>query len=107
MQIFLRIVCDFGRNRHKSWHLSQKAGADEGIEAEIGLMTAGVGVDGRFGFRLLKLGFKAVLPVLERGKVFGCGHVVRRKRRVGRLGGLRFEVFGSHEDTLGLGLVAY
>jgi len=54
MQIFLRIVCDFGRNRHKSWHLSQKAGADEGIEAEIGLVTACVGVDGRFGFGLLE-----------------------------------------------------
>ena len=83
--------------------MSEKTCADEGIEAEIGLVTAGVGVDGRFGFGLLKLGFEAVLPVLERGKVFGCGHVVRRKRRVGRLGGLRFEVFGSHENTLGLG----
>jgi len=103
MQIFLRIVCDFGRNRHKSWHLSQKASSNESIEAEIGFVAAGVRVDGRFGFGLLKLGFEAVLPVLERGKVFGRRRVVRRKRRVGRLGGLRFEVFGSHENTLGLG----
>ena len=103
MQIFLRIVCDFGRNRHKLWHLSQKAGADEGIEAEIGFVAACIGVDGRFGFGLLELGFEAVLPVLERSKVFGRRRVVRRKRRVGRLGGLRFEVFGSHENTLGLG----
>ena len=102
-KIFLRIVCDFGKNRQKSWHLSQKAGADEGIEAEIGLVAAGVGVDGGFGFGLLELGFEAVLPVLERNKVFGRRREVRRKRRVGRLGGLRFEVFGSHENTLGLG----
>jgi len=103
MQVLWRIVCDFGRNRHKSWHLSQKASSNESIEAEIGFVAAGVRVDGRFGFGLLKLGFEAVLPVLERGKVFGRRRVVRRKRRVGRLGGLRFEVFGSHENTLGLG----
>jgi len=39
MQIFLRIVCYFDKIRQKSWHLSQKAGADEGIETEIGLMA--------------------------------------------------------------------
>ncbi len=66
-------------------------------------MTAGVGVDRCFGFGLLELGFEAILPVLERGKVSGRRRVVRWKRRVGRLGGLRFEVFGSHENTLGLG----
>ena len=86
-----------------SFHFAQQAGADEGIEAEIGFVAACVGVDGRFGFGLLELGFEAILPILERGKVFGRRRVVRRKRRVGRLGGLRFEVFGSHENTLGLG----
>ena len=84
MQENITFLTGIDRNLCMSFHFSQKAGTDEGIEAEIGLVTAGVGVDGCFGFGLLKLGFEAVLPVLERGKVFGCRRVVRRKRRVGR-----------------------
>ena len=103
MQENITFLTGIDRNLCISFHFAQQAGADEGIEAEIGFVAACIGVDGRFGFGLLELGFEAVLPVLERSKVFGRRRVVRRKRRVGRLGGLRFEVFGSHENTLGLG----
>ena len=86
-----------------SFHFTQEASADEGIEAVVGLVATCVGVDGGFGFGLLELGFETVSPVLERGKFFGRRRVVRWKRRVRLVSGLRFEVFGGHEDALGLG----
>lgn len=36
------------------FHFAEEAGADEGIEAEIDLVAACVGIDGRFGFGLLE-----------------------------------------------------
>ena len=74
------------------WHLSQEAGADEGIEAEIGLVAAGIRVDGGFGFGFLELCFVAVLPVLERSEIFGRWCVTGM-----------FLGFGRHEDAFGFG----
>ena len=88
-------------------HLAHEAGADEGIEAEVDLALVGGRVNGSFGFRLLQLGFEAVLPVTERGEVFGgrrSGTGVRRGIRMGGCvsGSIGFGV-ERQEDAFGLG----
>ena len=96
MQENITFLTGIDRNLCMSFHFAQQAGADEGIEAVIGLVAACVGIDGCFGFGLLKLGFEAVLPVLERSKVFGSG-------RCSIMGGGISLRFGGEKDALGLG----
>ena len=71
MQENITFLTGIDRNLCMSFHFAQQAGADEGIEAEIGFVAACVGIDGCIGFGLFELGFEAVLPILERSKVFG------------------------------------
>lgn len=50
MQENITFLTGIDRNLCMSFHFAQQAGADEGIEAEIGLVTAGVG--GRWALRV-------------------------------------------------------
>ena len=88
-------------------HLAHEAGADEGIEAEVDLALVGGRVNGSFGFGFLQLGFEAVLPVTERGEVFGRGRSGLGVRRGIRMGGCVSSGIGfgveRQEDAFGLG----